>query len=123
MNEIFTFIFESLRDLFNFLDFSLPGISLTFMDFLLLVIIIPVILNLVKGAVGESGDGLLFGAMDSFSSSVTSYSNLSYKNYENNRERRDKHEKEYNRFHKQDLYYTNKKRNRKYLKRGGVYDS
>ena len=81
MNKIFTFIFESLSDLFNFLDFSLPGISLTFMDFLLLVIIIPIIFKLVKGSIGESGDGLLFGAMDSTSKGISSYSKLSYKNY------------------------------------------
>lgn len=95
MNKIFTFIFESLRDLFNFLDFTLPGISLTFMDFLLLVIIIPIIFKLVKGAIGESGDGLIFGVMDSTSNSVSSYSKLSYKNYEKNRERRDSFDKKY----------------------------
>lgn len=99
MNKIFTFIFESIRDLFNFLDFSLPGISLTFMDFLLLVIIIPVILRLVKGAVSESGDGLLFGAMDSTSKSISSYSKLSYKNYEKNREKRENFDKKYKERH------------------------
>ena len=95
MQKIFTFIFQCLRDIFNFLDFSLPGISLTFMDFLLLVIIIPIILKLVKGAVGESGDGLIFGAMDSTNKSIESYSKMSYKNYEKNRERRDNFDKKY----------------------------
>ena len=99
MNKIFTFIFESLRDLFNFLDFKIPGISLTFMDFLLLVIIIPIIFRLVKGAIGESGDGLLFGAMDSTSEGISSYSKLSYKNYEKNRERRDNFDKKYRERH------------------------
>ena len=99
MNKIFTFIFESLSNLFNFLDFSLPGISLTFMDFLLLVIIIPIIFKLVKGAIGESGDGLLFGAMDSTSKSISCYSKLSYKYYEKNRERRDNFNKKYQERH------------------------
>lgn len=123
MNKIFTFIFESLSDLFNFLDFNLPGISLTFMDFLLLVIIIPIILKLVKGAIGESGDGLLFGIMSSTSDSISSYYELSYDNYEKNRERRDNYNKKYNRFHNQDLVYTNKISYKKYLRGGGVYDN
>lgn len=82
MNNIFTFIFESLRDIFNFLDFNLPGISLTFMDFLLLVIIIPIIFKLVKGAIGESGDGLIFGSFDYLSNNVENFKNLSYKQYD-----------------------------------------
>lgn len=99
MNKIFTFIFESLRDLFNFLDFSLPGISLTFIDFLLLVIIIPIIFKLVKGVIGESGDGLIFGVMNKTSESVSSYSKLSYKNYEKNRERRENFDRKYKERH------------------------
>ena len=120
MNKIFTFIFESLRDIFNFLDFSLPGISLTFMDFLLLVIIIPIILKLVKGAIGESGDGLLFGAFDFTSSNISSYSKLSYSNFAKEKYRRDFHNFKY-KHSSSDLVYTNKNSNRKYLN-GGVFD-
>ena len=99
MFKIFNFIFESLRDIFNFLDFSLPGISLTFIDFFLLVIIISTIFKLVKGAVGESGDGLLYGVMDSTNEKIQSYSKMSYKNYEKNRERRDNFDKKYKERH------------------------
>lgn len=120
MNKIFTFIFEILRDLFNFLDFSLPGISLTFMDFLLLVIIIPIIFKLVKGAIGESGDGLLFGAFDITSSSISSYSKLSYSNFAKEKSRKDLYNFKY-RHSSSDLIYTNYSNNRKYLN-GGVYD-
>ena len=120
MNKIFTFIFECLSDLFNFLDFSLPGISLTFMDFLLLVIIIPIIFKLVKGAIGESGDGLLFGAMDSSVKGISSYSSLSYKNFEKEKSRNDLYNFKY-KHSSSDLVYTNKSSNRKYLN-GGVFD-
>lgn len=123
MDKIFKFIFECLSDIFNFLDFKLPNIELTYVDFLIIVPIIVVIFKLVKGVVGESGDGILFGGMNSISNSVESYSKLSYKNYERNRERNDFYNKKYSRFHNQDLVYTNNKSNKQYLRGGGVFDS
>lgn len=87
MDKIFGFIFECLRGIFNFLDFKLPNINLTYVDFLIVVPIIVVIFKLVKGAVGESGDGILFGGMNSISNSIGNYSSLSYKNFIINKQR------------------------------------
>lgn len=82
MNQIFTFIFNIFSDIFNLLDCNLPGLSLTYIDFILLSLIISAILKLVKGAVGESGDGLLYNSFDFFNGSVSSNKNLFYKEYE-----------------------------------------
>ena len=81
MNSIFTFIFECLRDLFNFLDFNLPGTSLTYIEFFVLAIIIPFIIKLVKGSVSNVGEDVLFTGLGS-ASSISNYASLSYKNYE-----------------------------------------
>lgn len=114
MDKIFNFIFESLRDIFNFLDFSLPGISLTFIDFFLLVIIISTIFKLVKGAVGESGDGLLYSSMDSLIPKNKDR-NISYKKYESYAE--DRHMKSVRRNHDEQLNTRIKVRENKRKKR------
>ena len=85
MIDIFSFIFSCLKDVFNFLDFSLPGIGLTFVEFFLLALIIPLIFRLVRGAITESGNDVLFGVMDSAGSISSSYATqyhnfLKYKN-------------------------------------------
>jgi len=84
MNQIFSFIFNCLKGIFNFLDFNLPGLSLTYVEFFLLALIIPLIFRLVRGAITESGNDTLFGAMDGLGS-ISSYSSTQYNNYLKNR--------------------------------------
>lgn len=84
MLQIFQFIFSCLKKIFNFLDFQLPGISLTFIDFFLLVLIIPMLFRLLKGSVSESGNDTIFGFMDGLGG-ISNTASLNYKNYLNNK--------------------------------------
>ena len=81
---IFQFIFDCLKRVFNFLDFDLPGIGLSFIDFFLLALIIPMILRLLKGSVSESGNDTVFGIMNGLGG-ISNTASINYKNYLNNK--------------------------------------
>ena len=81
---IFQFIFDCLKRIFNFLDFDLPGIGLSFIDFFLLALIIPMILRLLKGSVSESGNDTVFGIMNGLGG-ISNTASINYKNYLNNK--------------------------------------
>ena len=66
MEQILVFIFNCLKSIINLLNFNLPGLSLSFLDFILLAMVIPVLFAVIKGAVGNAGvdsvySGLRFG--------------------------------------------------------------
>lgn len=84
MNQIFNYIFNIVSSIINFLDFSLPGISLTFLDFVLLSILIPVLFKFAKGSFDELGfSSSMFGE---FNSSISNYKSLANRNYANSYE-------------------------------------
>lgn len=68
MDLIFNFLFKCLNSISNFLDFKLPGLNLTYLDFILLAILIPVLFSFVKGTFVNVGTP--FGFFTSSSSEI-----------------------------------------------------
>lgn len=118
MKDIFLFVFDCISSVINFLDFKLPGIGLTFLDFTLLAILIPLLFKFAKGSFDELGSqGTILG---SIGDSVSSYKSIQYKkfndekrrkekeysksyeSYRDNRERRESYAARYNKEHKKD---------------------
>lgn len=70
MDLIFTFIFNCIKSIIQLLDFNLPGISLTYLDFILLSILIPLIFSFIKGMLNSSGSNLLYSSLHSNTSGL-----------------------------------------------------
>lgn len=109
MKSIFNFIFECIGSLINFLDFKLPGIELTFLDFTLLVILIPLLFKFVKGGLDELSGGSIFGYLGD---SVSSYKGLQVSKF---KEKKRKEKEEYSKSY--DFYRENRERRESYSSR------
>lgn len=109
MKSIFNFIFECIGSLINFLDFKLPGIELTFLDFTLLVILIPLLFKFVKGGLDELSGGSIFGYLGD---SVSSYKGLQVAKF---KEKKRKEKEEYSKSY--DFYRDNRERREAYSSR------
>ena len=65
MDLIFAFIFNGIKSIIQLLDFNLPGISLTYLDFILLSMLIPLIFAFIRGMLNSSGSNLLYSSLNS----------------------------------------------------------